>query len=166
MSGTSRRKGQRGEREVVELLRAAGFPHARRTLAGDGRQPGDVTGGPPGWLVEVKYHADVAAAVRIGLAQAENERRAAELPAAVVAVRLPNTHGAWVAVMRVEYADLVWPCRAVAQPGATIEESLRRVYARGAVWELTRSRDATGFVAAPFVTWAIDAAAVTLEAAP
>ena len=161
MTGTSRRKGQRGEREVVELLRAAGFPHARRTLAGDGRQPGDVSGGPAGWLVEGKYHAAVAAGVRIGLAQAENERRASGLTAAVVAVRLPRTHAAWVAVLHTIYADLVWPCRAVAQHGATIEETLRRVYARGVVWELDADR-----VAAPFVRWAIDADRALPEVAP
>lgn len=158
MTITSRRKGQRGEREVVDLLRGAGFAHARRTLAGDGRQPGDVSGGPWGWLIEVKNHADVPAAVRIGLAQAEHERAAAGLAAAVVAVRIPRTHGAWVAVMHTVYADVVWPCRAVAEPGSTLEETLRRVYQRGAVWELDGDR-----VAAPFVRWALDADAVPLE---
>lgn len=158
MTGTSRRKGQRGEREVVELLRAAGFPYARRTLAGDGRQPGDVSGGPVGWLLEVKYHADVAAAVRIGLAQAENERRAAGLSASVVAVRIPRTHAAWVAVLHTIYADRLWPCRAVAEPGPTLEETLRRVYYRSVVWELDADR-----VAAPFVRWALDADRIPFE---
>lgn len=43
MSGAANRtRGANAERSVVNFLRLAGFPHARRYLAGDGRQPGDI----------------------------------------------------------------------------------------------------------------------------
>lgn len=47
MSGAmSRRKGAVAERAVVSWLRDNGYPNARRILAGDGRQDGDVAGVP------------------------------------------------------------------------------------------------------------------------
>lgn len=49
----SRRRGADAERRVVHWLRHNGHPDARRTLAGDGRQPGDISA-LPGVLVEVK----------------------------------------------------------------------------------------------------------------
>lgn len=155
MTGYSRSKGVRGEREVVEILRGCGFPNARRTLAGDGRQPGDVSGGPAGWLLEIKNHRDVASAVRIGLAQAEQARAATGQVAAAVAIRLPNSAAAWVAVMRAEYADALWPVRPVAEPGPTIAETLRRAYSRGRVVDLDGDR-----VAAPLTVWAMRTAEV------
>lgn len=54
MSGRpSRDKGARGERAVVNHLRNNGWPDARRYLAGDGRQPGDIDA-IPGVSIEVK----------------------------------------------------------------------------------------------------------------
>lgn len=45
MTGASaRRKGADNERDFVKWLRANGYPNARRYLAGDGRQPGDIDG--------------------------------------------------------------------------------------------------------------------------
>ena len=56
MSGAfSRNKGARAERAVVNYLRANGYPDARRILAGDGRQDGDVAGVPL-VCIEVKDH--------------------------------------------------------------------------------------------------------------
>lgn len=53
MAGSySRDKGLRAERALVNWLRANGYPAARRLLAGDGRQPGDIDG--LGVCVEVK----------------------------------------------------------------------------------------------------------------
>ena len=55
MSARERRKGASGEREVVTILRDAGWPDATRTSGGrvqTGR--GDVTGGPPGVVWEVR----------------------------------------------------------------------------------------------------------------
>jgi hypothetical protein len=58
MSGaSSRRRGADAERAVVNWLRDHGYPDARRYLAGDGRQPGDIDA-IPGVVIEVK---DVAA---------------------------------------------------------------------------------------------------------
>lgn len=54
---TSRRRGADAERKVVNWLRDNGYPDARRYLAGDGRQPGDIDA-IPGVVIEVK---DVAA---------------------------------------------------------------------------------------------------------
>jgi len=49
----NRRRGADAERMVVNYLRANGYPHARRHLAGDGRQPGDIDG-VPFTCIEVK----------------------------------------------------------------------------------------------------------------
>lgn len=71
MGKPSRDKGARGEVALVNWLRANGYPDARRYLAGDGRQPGDVDGIPglcadvkncarldiPGWLRQVRAEA-------------------------------------------------------------------------------------------------------------
>lgn len=40
----SRNKGQKAERDLATWLRANGYPNARRLLAGDGRQCGDIDG--------------------------------------------------------------------------------------------------------------------------
>lgn len=42
MSAAQRRRGNRAEVAVVNYLRGQGWPDARRYLAGDGRQPGDI----------------------------------------------------------------------------------------------------------------------------
>ena len=57
MSAANRRRGADAERAVVAWLRDNGYKDARRYLAGDGRQPGDIDG-VPGLCIEVK---DVAA---------------------------------------------------------------------------------------------------------
>lgn len=43
-ANTSLRRGKRAEVVAVNWLRTHGHPEARRTLAGDGRQPGDIAG--------------------------------------------------------------------------------------------------------------------------
>lgn len=53
--GGSRHKGADGEREVVAIVRASGWPDARRTS--DGRSQagrGDISGGPAGFHLEVR----------------------------------------------------------------------------------------------------------------
>ena len=52
----SRRRGANAERAVVNWMRANGYPDARRYLAGDGRQPGDIDA-IPGVCIEVKDRA-------------------------------------------------------------------------------------------------------------
>lgn len=50
---SNRNRGARAEVQVVNYLRTQGWPDARRYLAGDGRQPGDIDVWP-GISVEVK----------------------------------------------------------------------------------------------------------------
>ena len=57
MSARERDRGARAERAVVNYLRENGWPDARRYLAGDGRQPGDVDFHPLVCL-EVKDRAE------------------------------------------------------------------------------------------------------------
>lgn len=59
MSAANRERGAAAERAVVAWLRANGWPDARRTLAGDGRQDTDVAG-IPRTAVEVKDRAKPA----------------------------------------------------------------------------------------------------------
>lgn len=56
MSAANRRRGADAERAVVNYLRSMGWDNARRYLAGDGRQPGDVDFAP-GVCLEVKDRA-------------------------------------------------------------------------------------------------------------
>jgi hypothetical protein len=52
----ARVKGAANERAVVAWLREHGYPDARRYLAGDGRQPGDIDA-IPGLSLEVRARA-------------------------------------------------------------------------------------------------------------
>jgi hypothetical protein len=99
MSGAmSRNKGARAERAVVAYLRANGHEDARRYLAGDGRQPGDVDA-----LPDVALEVKDAATYRIGewLAQAVDEA-GDRLPVVLMhpkGVRV-DAVGDWWAVLR------------------------------------------------------------------
>lgn len=59
MSDANRRRGADAERAVVRYLRSMGWDNARRYLAGDGRQPGDIDFAP-GVCLEVKDVASSA----------------------------------------------------------------------------------------------------------
>jgi hypothetical protein len=50
----SRRRGARGELEVVDILRAHGWTGARRNFESQGQKGGDITGGPADVHWEVK----------------------------------------------------------------------------------------------------------------
>jgi hypothetical protein len=50
-----RSKGNRAEREVIDILRAHGWTGARRNFQSGGQGGGDVIGGPDGFNVEVKH---------------------------------------------------------------------------------------------------------------
>lgn len=93
MGRMSRAKGGRGEREVVQLARAAGFHDAARTH--DGRTQvgrGDIAG-IPGVHVEVKRREKLA--VRAWLDEAAAEAHEHDLP--VVAFR--QNGGDWYAAL-------------------------------------------------------------------
>lgn len=55
MSRYQRRKGADSERALVAWFREHGYPEARRSFAGDGRQAGDIDG--LNCVIEVKAHA-------------------------------------------------------------------------------------------------------------
>lgn len=61
MSAMSRNKGARGEREIVDLLRAEGWPNARRTSDGREQQArGDIANGPQGVHIECKFQERIS----------------------------------------------------------------------------------------------------------
>jgi hypothetical protein len=73
-----RSKGNRGEREIIDMLHAHGWTGARRNFQSGGQGGGDVIGGPPGTSIEIKYYE----AVRIWdwLAQCEAAASPTEIP--------------------------------------------------------------------------------------
>ena len=84
MSASQRRKGADGEREVVELLHAHGWPQARRNFGSGSAGGGDVVEGPEGVVLEVKRHRgrlDLPKAVR------QAEQAAGDHDLAIVAHR-------------------------------------------------------------------------------
>lgn len=105
MSASQRRKGANAERAVVAWLRANGYPDARRYLAGDGRQPGDIDVWP-GICIEVKdrYPYDIPGALR----QAEEEA-GRRVPVVVMHPRGVADVADWWAVMSMRgLLELMW----------------------------------------------------------
>lgn len=100
MSAANRRRGADAERAVVAWLRDHGFPDARRYLAGDGRQPGDIDA-IPGLCCEVKDRA--ASSWPSWCRQAEAEANGRD----------------WVVVRRTRGVPDVsaWPCRSNTHDG-------------------------------------------------
>ena len=101
MSAMQRRKGATAEVAVVNWLRDHGWPDARRYLAGDGRQPGDVDG-VPGVAIEVKNQARIELAAWLDQAVAE---AGSALPVVVAKRRGVTDPGDWYAVLR--FSDLM-----------------------------------------------------------
>ena len=95
----SRRRGANAERMVVDHLRAHGWPDARRYLAGDGRQPGDVDA-IPGVVFEVRSRAEC----KPGSWMADAEAQAGPERLAVVIYHPPGVGdpARWVAMVRAE----------------------------------------------------------------
>ena len=109
MSGAaSRNRGARAERAVVAYLRANGWPDARRYLAGDGRQPGDIDA-IPGVVIEVKDQARACWPLWIRQAKAEANGR---LWTVVRRTRGVPDVGMWAAVVD---ETRVFPSRTVAR---------------------------------------------------
>lgn len=93
LTGRGRRnKGGTGEREVVALAHAHGFPEARRNFGSGSQGGGDVTG-IPGTNVEVKRQE--ALNIWAALKQAEADARPTDTP--VVAFRRNGTQ--WYAAL-------------------------------------------------------------------
>jgi hypothetical protein len=95
MSAANRRRGADAERAVVNYLRSMGWPDARRYLAGDGRQPGDIDFSP-GVCLEVKDVASSAWPTWRAQCVAEAGGR---IPIVVRRTRGVTDVGAWEAQM-------------------------------------------------------------------
>lgn len=67
------KKGPKFEKDVVEFLRGAGFPHAERRVMGGRNDRGDVAG-VPGWCLEIKNVTNAD----LGAAMSEAEKEAAK----------------------------------------------------------------------------------------
>src|SRR5271156_2588884 len=92
----SRRKGAYKEVQVVNWMRGRGSPDARRYLAGDGRQPGDIDA-LPGICLEVKARAECKPGTWMTQAELEAGSRLA-----VVVYHPPGVAdvGEWVGMVR------------------------------------------------------------------
>lgn len=93
-----RRKGADAERALIRWLRTNGYPDARRYLAGDGRQPGDIDG-VPGVCLDVKNRATLD--LPGWLRQLDAEARTGALPFVVVKLRGVTDPGDWALITRV-----------------------------------------------------------------
>jgi hypothetical protein len=74
----SRSKGNRAEREIIDLLRSFGWKGARRNFQSGGQGGGDVIGGPEGVHVEVKHRERCS--IWDWIAQAQAEARPTDIP--------------------------------------------------------------------------------------
>lgn len=95
MGAMSRTKGVRAEAEVVSILRAAGWPHARRVFDSGSAGGGDVQG-PPGVVFEVKRTERLR--IHEALEQAAAGCQPHELP--VLAFR--RSRGRWYAALELD----------------------------------------------------------------
>ena len=92
MSAANRARGARCEVAVVNYLRAVGWPDARRYLAGDGRQPGDIDWHP---LVALEAKDRKESAWPSWCRQATAEAREGMVPAVVRRTRGVTDVGLW-----------------------------------------------------------------------
>ena len=127
----SRNKGARAEREVKQILRERGYANARRVLAGDGEQGTDILGGPEGYLIEVKWWSDEAAAVRQGWRQVRNEGDRLGFEPALWVRRTGVARG-FVVVTRQQPTNP--SALYVNRPTMTILEALDRAHSGMGVW--------------------------------
>jgi hypothetical protein len=94
MTATERRKGAVAEREILAILKAAGWPHAHRTS--DGRNQtgrGDILHGPPGTHIEIKRQERLN--VPKALSQAINDAHELDIP---IVIHRPSRHQ-WMATL-------------------------------------------------------------------
>lgn len=105
MSARERRKGASGELEVAAILRARGWPNAKRTSDGRAQiERGDIADGPERVHLEVRRREAVA--IWAWLAQAAAEARSGDAP--VVVFR--RNRSAWYAAVELDYLlDLLEP---------------------------------------------------------
>lgn len=128
MSARERDRGARAERAVVNFLRANGWPDARRYLAGDGRQPGDVDFHPLVCL-EVKDRAQ--SRWPMWCRQAASEAREGMVPVVVRRTRGVPDAGQWEC--RVQWA--AW--RGLAPGRPPLPPDGMKAWVDGDVWAVT-----------------------------
>lgn len=92
MSAANRNRGARAEVQVVNYLRSQGWEDARRYLAGDGRQPGDIDWHP---LVTLEVKDVASSSWPTWCRQAAKEARPGMVPVVVRRVRGVTDVGAW-----------------------------------------------------------------------
>ena len=92
MSAAQRNRGARAEVAVVNYLREQGWPDARRYLAGDGRQPGDIDWHP---LVCLEVKDVAGSSWPSWCRQAAAEARPGMVPVVVRRTRGVTDVGAW-----------------------------------------------------------------------
>lgn len=105
MTSRAAAKGARGEREVIDLWRAAGFLQAQRSRAGAEEDRGDVAS-IPGLTVEVKTIDDITEAVKRGLLDLEREKANNQTPFGVLMFK--RKRRGWVAAMPAEEFIALW----------------------------------------------------------
>lgn len=103
MSAANRTRGANAERAVVAYLRVNGFPDARRYLAGDGRQPGDIDFAP-GICLEVK---DVARSARPSWRAQAVAEAGGRVPIVLRRTRGVTDVGRWVAQIPCDQLDRI-----------------------------------------------------------
>jgi hypothetical protein len=95
-------KGNRGEREIVDLFHRFGWTQARRNFASGGQGGGDVIEGPADLHVEVKHRE------RCASGSGSPRRRAEARPTDTPAVFFRRNRSAWfVAVPAEDYLELL-----------------------------------------------------------
>lgn len=89
-------KGNRAEREIIDLCHAHGWRSARRNFQSGGQGGGDIIEGPPDVHLEVKHRE--ACRIWEWIAQAEGERRPTDIPAVI----FRRNRSGWYAAIPVE----------------------------------------------------------------
>ena len=122
MSAANRNRGARAEVAVVNYLRAQGcWPDARRYLAGDGRQPGDIDWHP---LICLEVKDVAASAWPTWCRQAAAEARPGMVPVVVRRTRGVPDVGQWpVRVSWLEALETFGQAEAVAMAGRSASPS-------------------------------------------
>lgn len=90
-----RSKGNRAEREVIEILKAHGWP-ARRNFMSGGYGGADIIGGPPGTSIEVKM------VERLNIWAAVEQCKQAASPTDIPVVAFRRSHHEWMACLPLE----------------------------------------------------------------
>jgi Holliday junction resolvase len=101
-----RDKGTRFESEVVEFLRANGFPHVERRAMRGIRDTGDIAG-LPGWVIEVKNCKTLKLGEFVAEAEAEAKQDGGARWALIHKRRQKGAAGAHVTVSLELFAELL-----------------------------------------------------------